>query len=154
MSGSIISRFKQVPITLFRIQSRLEVSLRDHATQMAAGRTSYDLKIGADGFVHPAQGDTFTGPNGMSLRPDTETMLLIAKKYKGNATVFRLQEGLTLPEGLIILHEHSDHYSLQTDRPILLETLNEKMTSLLNECPTQTLPQFIAQLEDYDDQDN
>jgi hypothetical protein len=154
MSGSIVSRFKKVPITLYRIQNRLAVSLRDHATQMAAGRTSYDLKIGSDGLVHPAVGDTFIGPNGMSLRPDTETMLLIAKKYKGSATVFRLQEGLTLPDGLIILHEHSDHYSLQTDTPILLEKLNEKMTNLLSECPTQTLPQFIAQLEDFDDQDN
>lgn len=154
MSASFVSRFKKIPVTLYRIQNRLEVSLREHATQMAAGRASYDLKLGTDGLVHPAIGDTFIGPNGMSLRPGTETMLHIAKNYKGNATVFRLQEGLNLPDGLIILHERDDHYSLQTDTPILLEKLNEKMTNLLSECPTQTLPQFIAQLEDYDDQDN
>jgi hypothetical protein len=32
--------------------------------------------------------------------------------------------------------------------------LNERLTNLLVQCPTQTLQQFIAQLEDVNDQDN
>mmetsp|Transcript_22369 Transcript_22369/g.33284 ORF Transcript_22369/g.33284 Transcript_22369/m.33284 type:complete len:157 (-) Transcript_22369:280-750(-) len=154
-SSSLVTRFKKIPVTLYRLQSQLPTKLRDYAVQMAAGRQSYDLHLNKDdGLVHPAHGDTFIGPNGMSLRPATENMLHIAKNYRGNVTVFRLSEGLVVPDGLILLHERDDHYSLQTDEPVPLETLNERITRLLQECPTQTRDQFVAQLEDPDDQDN
>mmetsp|Transcript_39089 Transcript_39089/g.55031 ORF Transcript_39089/g.55031 Transcript_39089/m.55031 type:complete len:154 (+) Transcript_39089:14-475(+) len=152
--SSMVSRFKQLPVTLYRLQSKLPTKLREYAAQMAAGRQSYDLKLRDDGLVHPAAGDTFIGPNGMSLRPATENMLHIAKNYRGNVTVFRLQEGLKLPDGLVLLHERDDHYSLQTDEPVTLETLNSRITEVLAECPTQTRDQFVDQLEDPDDQDN
>ena len=152
---SKVTRFKQLPVTLYRLQSKLPTRLREYASQMAAGRQSYDLKTNPDdGLVHPAKGDTFIGPNGMSLRPATENMLHIAKNYRGNVTVFRIQEGLKLPDGLILLHERDDHYSLQTDEPVTLDTLNDRITNLLKECPTQTRDQFVEQLEDPDDQDN
>jgi hypothetical protein len=153
MSG-LVKRYKKIPVTLYRLQGHLPVMLRDKATQLAAGRASYDLSRRDDGLVHPASGTTFTGPNGMSLRPATETMLAISKQFRGNATVYRLSEGLELPSGLVVLHERDDHFSLQTDEPITLETLNERLTNLLVQCPTQTLQQFIAQLEDVNDQDN
>ena len=152
---SFVTRFRKIPVTLYRLQSKLPTKLRDHATQMAAGRQSFDIKTNpTDGMVHPAEGDTWIGPNGMSLRPATENMLHIAKNYRGNVTVFRLQEGLELPDGLVLLHERDDHYSMQTDEPVPLETLNERITNLLKECPTQTRDQFVEQLEDPDDQDN
>jgi len=152
---SSVSRFKKLPVTLYRLQRQLPVSLRDFAVQMAAGRQSYDLKLNPDdGLVHPAKGDTFIGPNGMSLRPATESMLHIAKNYRGNVTVYRLQEGLQLPDELVVLHERDDHYSLQTAEPVTLEELNQRITALLEECPSQTRDQFVAQLEDPDDQDN
>jgi hypothetical protein len=154
-SSYIVSRFKKIPVTLYRLQSGLPTKLRDYDVQMAAGRQSYDLKRNPDdGLVHPAVGDTWIGPNGMSLRPATENMLHIAKNYRGNVTVFRLQEGLALPDGLVVLHERDDHYSLQTTEPVTLETLNDRITKLLENCPTQTRDQFVAQLEDPDDQDN
>ena len=118
---------------------------------------SYDVKRNKeDGLVHPAKGDnlTFIGPNGMPLRPPSEGMLHVAKNYRGNATVFRLQEGLQLPDGLVVLHERDDQFSLQTSEPVPLETLNDRITAVLAECPTQTLEQFIEQLEDPDDQDS
>jgi hypothetical protein len=155
MSKLVVSRFKRLPITLYRLQGSLPVKLRDYAVQMAAGRQSYDLKLHEnDGLVHPAYGDTWIGPNGMSLRPATENMLHIAKNYRGNVTVYRMQEGMDMPDGLIVLHERDDHYSLQTDAPILLDELNEKMTDFLITLPSQTRDQFVAQLEDPDDQDN
>lgn len=154
MSNQFVSRFKRLPITLYRLQGRLPVRLRDHATQMAAGRQSFDLKIHDDGLVHPAVGDTWIGPNGMSLRPATENMLHIAKNYRGDVTVYRMQEGMDMPDGLVVLHERDDHYSLQTDNPVTLETLNGKLTAFLETLPTQTRDQFVDQLEDPDDQDN
>ena len=154
MSSSVVSRFKRLPVTLYRLQPSLPVKLRDYDTQMAKGRQSYDLKTHEDGKIHPAHGDTFIGPNGMSLRPATDNMLHIAKNYRGNVTVYRMQEGMDMPEGLVVLHERDDHYSLQTDEPVYLETLNERLTSLLESCPSQTRDQFVEQLEDPDDQDN
>ena len=154
MSNHIVSRFKRLPVTLYRLQGRLPVSLRDYAKQMAAGRQSYDLKTHDDGKVHPAHGDTWIGPNGMSLRPATENMLHTAKNYRGNVTVYRMQEGMDMPDGLIVLHERDDHYSLQTDEPVELETLNDRLTEFLKTLPTQTRDQFVEQLEDPDDQDN
>lgn len=121
---------------------------------MAKGRQSYDLKTHEDGKVHPAHGETFIGPNGMSLRPATENMLHIAKNYRGNVTVYRLQEGMDMPKGLVVLHERDDHYSLQTDEVVELQVLNERLTKLLESCPSQTRDQFVEQLEDPDDQDN
>ena len=121
---------------------------------MAAGRQSFDLKIHDDGLVHPAHGETWIGPNGMSLRPATENMLHIAKNYRGNVTVYRMQEGMDMPDGLVVLHERDDHYSLQTDEPVPLEELNSKLTHFLETLPKQTRDQFVDQLEDPDDQDN
>ena len=90
----------------------------------------------------------------MSLRPATESMLHIAKNYRGDVTVYRMQEGMDMPDGLIVLHERDDHYSLQTDEPVTLETLNERLTDFLGTLPSQTRDQFVDQLEDPDDQDN
>jgi hypothetical protein len=143
MSSDLIRRFKKVPLTLYRLQGRLPVRLREHASQMTAGRQAFDLKLGSDGLVHPTIGDTFICPNSMSLRPPSRTMLGIAQTYKGKVTVYTLAEGTTLPDGLILLHERDDHYSLQTDEPIALDTFNERLTELLEQCPSQTLPNFI-----------
>lgn len=149
-----VKRFTKLPITLFRVQPRLPVNLRDFDTQQAKGRPAYDLKIHPDGLVHPADGDEFIGPNGMSLRPGTENMLAIVKAWRGDTMVYRLQEGLLLPDELIVLHERDDHYSMQTREPVLLETLNARITELLERSPVQTKEQFIENMEDFDDQDN
>ena len=149
----MVTRFVQLPRTLYRIQPKLQVSLRSFEAQQAKKRTSYDLKL-HDGLVLPAQGDTFIGPNGMSLRPMGPKMVEILKGFKGNPRVYALLEGMTLPEGLIVLHEHSDHYSMQTTKPITLDELNEKMTQLLSTVTSVTRDEFLAQLEDEDDQDN
>ena len=108
-------------------------------------------------------GDTFTGPNGMSLRPYGPNMHSILTAFKGNIhilihtysyihtyilthketeivklcvcvcvcvcvcllsshpgepRVYRLHMGLVLPEGLVVLHEHTDHYSMQVRRSV------------------------------------
>mmetsp|Transcript_5306 Transcript_5306/g.11732 ORF Transcript_5306/g.11732 Transcript_5306/m.11732 type:complete len:101 (+) Transcript_5306:179-481(+) len=76
------------------------------------------------------------------------------KNYRGNVTVYRMQEGMDMPDGLIVLHERDDHYSLQTEEPVELDELNQRLTSFLEELPSQTRDQFVDQLEDPDDQDN
>lgn len=150
----LVKRFQKLPITLYRIQPGLPVSLRDFDTQQAKGRESYDLKIHSDNLVHPAQGDEWIGPNGMSLRPGNDTMLNILRNWRGDTRVYRMSEGLQLPKELIVLHERDDHYSMQTTEPVHLSVLNERLTEFLESCPSQTKEQFIEQMEDLDDQDN
>lgn len=154
MSNSIVKRIKTLPYTLYRIQSKLPVNLRDYAEQQARGRESFHLKTDDQGLVHPAKGDTFIGPNGLSLRPPSDSMYEIAKKWRGSPTVYRLSATLELPDHLVILQEHSDHYSLQTTEPVPLYEFNHRLTEFLESLPSQTLEQFIEQLEDEDDQDN
>lgn len=37
--------------------------------------------------------------------------------------------GVKLPSDLVLLHEHSDHHSMQCTVPMTLATLNEKLTA-------------------------
>lgn len=150
----LVKRFQKLPITLYRIQPRLPASLRDFDTQRAKGRESFDIKIHSDGLVHPAHGDEWIGPNGMSLRPGNDKMLNILKNWRGDTRVYRMSEGTQLPQELVVIHERDDHYSFQTTEPVTLETLNDRLTKFLEQCPSQTKEQFIEQMEDLDDQDN
>ena len=148
-------RYTRVPLTLYRIQSSPIVNLRDRASQFARRRQSFDLVVHDDGLVHPMAGDRFHTPNGMSLRPPGDTMRRIIEQFKGkDARVYRLQEYMELPKGLVILHEHTDHYSLQTSEPIPLADLNKKLTDFLGSLPSQTKQEWIEQYDDEDDQDN
>jgi hypothetical protein len=148
-----MKRFTQLPVTLFRIQAKPQVNLRDFAEQISKGRTSYDLKT-VSGLVLPMEGDKFHTPNGMSLRPKSDKMLDILRDFKGSPRVYCLHEGMNLPEGLVVIHEHSDHWSLQTSTPISLPDLNNKMTALLATTVNVTKEQFLAAQEDEEDQDN
>lgn len=155
MAAKAMPRFTRLPLTLYRIQPRLPVSLRDYDTQLAKGRSSFDLKLHA-GLVQPVPVDTpFEGPNGMSLRPAEENMLGILKKFKGTPMVYRMHEGLLLPESLVVYHEHTDHYSMQTQTPMSLGEFNTALTDFLKSLPPpMTREQFFAAMDDEDDQDN
>ena len=150
---SRLTRFRQLPLTLYRIQPRLQVSLRDFDTQMAKKRESYDLKL-HNGLVLPMTGDTFHTPNGMSLRPNSDTMVRILNQFRGDVNVYSILQGTILPDDLVVIHEHTDHYSMQTTVPVSLPDLNAKMTELLSKCMCVTREEFLARLEDLDDQDN
>lgn len=149
-----VARFTVLPQTLYRIQANMPVKLRDFDTQQKLNRTSFDLKI-IDGLVRPAPpGDDFSGPNGMSVRPSGENMRRIVDGFKGNPTVYTLPVGLKLPESLICLHEHTDHFSIQVRQPMTFDAFNAELTKLLEAAPRQTIDQYRAAANDVDDQDN
>ncbi|KAI5801499.1 hypothetical protein DFH27DRAFT_556976 [Peziza echinospora] len=123
---------RAIPIELFRINSSKGVSLRDYAVQMQLGRRSFDLKLGPDGLVHPQPGPIFTGPNGASMRPMGTMLQEIVRGFSGQkSAVWRIPEGVELPKELVVLHEHSDHYSMQTTEPVELSVLNERISQFL-----------------------
>ena len=48
----------------------------------------------------------------------------IVRTFDGrNPLVFRIPKGVHLPDDLCILHEHTDHYSLQCTKPMSLQGL-------------------------------
>eukprot|EP00933_Yihiella_yeosuensis_P066516 TRINITY_DN7081_c0_g1_i1.p1 TRINITY_DN7081_c0_g1~~TRINITY_DN7081_c0_g1_i1.p1 ORF type:complete len:186 (+),score=29.33 TRINITY_DN7081_c0_g1_i1:164-721(+) len=152
--GENMHRYTQLPITLYRIQPRLPVKLRDYETQMAKGRTSFDLKL-HDGLIKPMpEVGPFHTPNGMSLRPGTQKMEEVLRDFRGEPTIYRMHEGMTLPEGLVVFHEHTDHYSMQTTQEISLEDYNMKLTNFLESLPSQSRQEYFDWLDDLDDQDN
>ncbi|KZT72027.1 hypothetical protein DAEQUDRAFT_723681 [Daedalea quercina L-15889] len=130
----LLGRYDHVPLDLARVQSGKNVKLRDYEEQKALKRFSYDLKVSPDGFVLPAKGDNFIGPNGCSLRPpNSPTFQEVVRNFRGaNILVYVLKEGTPLPDSLTILHEHSDHYSLQCTKPMKLDDLNNELTEFIN----------------------
>ncbi|GAA5940264.1 hypothetical protein JCM10213_008381 [Rhodosporidiobolus nylandii] len=92
-----------------------------------------------DGLVHPIKGDIFDRPNGCSLRPDGPMMQEIIRNFDAReVVVWRLPEGLKLPDSLVLYHEHSDHYSLQPRYPIPLPRLNDELTRFMQMCDWYT----------------
>lgn len=132
MSGKLLGRFAVFPCDLFRVQAGRSVSLRDREKQTALGRFSYDLEL-HEGKVLPAVGGDFIGPNGMSMRPPTKYFFEIAAGFHGNPFIFKIPEGTSLPDTLTLLHEHTDHYSLQTAVPCSLSELNVRLSSFLKD---------------------
>lgn len=117
-STQIIARHtKQIPVRLFRLSNaNKRVVIREKKAQHAKGLYSYDYTASSEGMMEPAPlSNTFIGPNGLSLRPAGRVMYELVTMKKGN-TVIDFPENTEIPEGLVLLHEHSDHYSLQPSR--------------------------------------
>ncbi|KAG6833155.1 hypothetical protein H0H87_010542 [Tephrocybe sp. NHM501043] len=132
-SRPLIARYTdKVPFELARVQSGTHVKLRDYETQVKLKRFSYDLKL-QDGKVLPADGPNFIGPNGCSLRePLSPTFQEVVRNFRGsNIIISVIPEGTPIPPTLQILHEHSDHFSMQCTEPMALDELNNELTKFI-----------------------
>ena len=127
---SFLLRFKKVPITLFRIQGSKKIVLREKARQIAHNRTSYDFMLHEDGKVHPTYGEKFTKPNGASCRPAGPNLFEIVTHFKGNY-IYIIPKDTPLPDELILILEHTDHYSIQTTTDCTEKELNERLNKFL-----------------------
>jgi len=84
----------------------------------------------------------------LSLQPALRIKNKYYDNYRGDVRVYTMMGGTQLPDGLVLIHEHSDHYSLQTTTPIPLAELNNKLTQLLESLPSATREDFIKWYED------
>lgn len=107
-------------MALARVQVSGAVRLREWAAQKALGRASFDLKV-ENGLVVSMTGNTFVRPNGMSLRPAGSPVFAeVLANFRGDH-VSIIPAETPLPLEFVLLHEHSDHYSLQTSEPVELQ---------------------------------
>ena len=131
----IIARYTAVPLKLFRIVGiNNKVILREKEKQFSKGSHSYDYTASSDGLLHPSPlDDYFMGPNGASFRPAGGQMWEILSQRTGAiVNVIEVPEGALLPPDMVILHEHTDHYSLQTTKSIKPSVFSKNVTEFLN----------------------
>ena len=116
------------PLALFRLQSGPRVLLRLES----AARTSFDITA-RDGAVHARDAAEvhFIGPNGMSMRPIGNMLAVILAGFRGKVLVHEVPPCTPLPPELVILHEHSDHYSVQPATTMKPAALNAALTTWL-----------------------
>ena len=132
-----ITRFRTIPLTLLRIQSKGPVSLRDYETQVKKKSRSFDVVLQADGLVHPVEGDFFTRPNGMSLRPVGIQFYDIMSSFRGGQ-IIEIPANAAVPDSLVLILEMGEHYSLQANRVMSLKELNAELEQFLLPFPRLT----------------
>ncbi|KAL9099500.1 MAG: hypothetical protein Q9163_005005 [Psora crenata] len=128
----LIKTFTAVPKELFRVNNGTSVTLRDRNIKKVG---SYDL-LTEGGKVKPKALDpkSYAAPNGASLRPNTSNQNRLVQSFKGsNTIIYAIPSGIKLPDDLVLVHEYSDHYSLQAAQDMTLEEINTKITNFLNE---------------------
>ncbi|KAK0701837.1 hypothetical protein B0T26DRAFT_625976, partial [Lasiosphaeria miniovina] len=54
-------------------------------------------------------------PNGASMRPNSPYQYILVSRLarRSNVVVYVVPAGTCLPDDLLLVHEHMDHYSLQ-----------------------------------------
>lgn len=129
---SKLTRFRVFPMDLFRICQTKKVTLREFEAQKKKGSRSYDYILTEDKLIHPAVGDTFVKPNGLSLRPQGINMWDILSTWSGKTNVLVIPKDTVVPDDLVLIHEHGDHYSLQTSISRTPRDLNASLTKFMD----------------------
>ncbi|OAA63639.1 hypothetical protein SPI_03802 [Niveomyces insectorum RCEF 264] len=130
MPPNLIAVFNTLPKELFRVNNGPYVRLRDWSVR----RQVYDV-VSQNGRIMPKALDasTYQAPNGASMRPNSPyQQRLVRHIFKGtDVLVYAVPAGTRLPMDLILVHERSDHYSLQPARMMTIDDLNTKITDFL-----------------------
>lgn len=142
----IHGRYTVLPVDLFRIMLGPNIRLREKSFQESKGRLSYDL-IAHNGLIKPAEGDFFIGPNGASFRPNTFNFQNTVRLFRApDFQIVRIPAGTQLPKELVVLHEHTDHWSMQCATPMTLYKLNGLVSKVCQtKGTTYTKEQFVEQ---------
>ncbi|KFG79617.1 hypothetical protein MANI_029713 [Metarhizium anisopliae] len=111
-ASNLIAVFKRFPKQLFRVNNGRPINLRVWSPR----RHSYDI-FAENGLVKPKALDplSYAAPNGASMRPNSPyQQSLVSWRFRGSdMVVYSVPKGTRLPDDLVLVHERSDHYSLQ-----------------------------------------
>ncbi|KAG9254762.1 uncharacterized protein F5Z01DRAFT_681295 [Emericellopsis atlantica] len=126
----LIAVFKRFPKEMFRVNNGRQVKLRAWIPR----RQVYDISA-MNGFVQPKATDPKCNeaPNGASMRPNSPyQQSLVSWRFRGDdVVVYAVPEGTALPTDLLLVHERSDHYSLQPAANIPALELDAKINRFL-----------------------
>ncbi|KND92483.1 hypothetical protein TOPH_02733 [Tolypocladium ophioglossoides CBS 100239] len=126
--ANLIATFRSFPKELFRVNNGPQIRIRPWSPK----RHVYDILV-KNGRVQPKALDpsTYRAPNGASMRPNsTYQQHLVSELFQGSdVLVYAVPKGTRLPDNLILVHERTDHYSLQPAQDMTLDALNDKATS-------------------------
>ncbi|KAK9438136.1 uncharacterized protein VB005_09143 [Metarhizium brunneum] len=131
-ASNLIAVFKQFPKQLFRVNNGRPINLRVWSPR----RHSYDI-FAENGLVKPKALDplSYAAPNGASMRPNSPyQQSLVSWRFRGSdMIVYSVPKGTRLPDDLVLVHERSDHYSLQPAVPMTVEDMNARMTNFFQD---------------------
>ncbi|KAL7917209.1 hypothetical protein ACQKWADRAFT_307338 [Trichoderma austrokoningii] len=123
----LLGVFQTFPKELFRVNNGRAIQLR----VWTPTRRSYDI-LTRDELVDPKALDpqTYSAPNGASLRPNSPyQQSLVSWRFRGSDTIiYAVPKGTKLPDDLVLVHERSDHYSLQPATIMTIYNLDFKLT--------------------------
>jgi len=79
------------------------------------------------------------------MRPNSPYQHRLLNMFRGrDSLVFILEKGTALPDDLILVHERTDHWSMQPANEMSLEALNIKMSTFFKTCPSISIPEWFA----------
>ncbi|KAI1307407.1 hypothetical protein F5Y03DRAFT_119108 [Xylaria venustula] len=126
----LLGVFRVFPKELFRVNNGREVKIRIQQP----GRQTYDI-VARDGRVEPKalNPQTYVAPNGASMRPNSPyQQSLVSSRFRGSdVIIYAVAKGTQLPDDLLLVHERTDHYSLQPAAPMSVDDLNSKITNFM-----------------------
>ncbi|KAI0972089.1 hypothetical protein F4678DRAFT_68024 [Xylaria arbuscula] len=129
-SPRLLGVFRIFPKELFRVNNGRYVNVR----AQQPGRHIYDI-VAQNGRVEPKalNPQTYVAPNGASLRPNSPyQQSLVSSRFRGSdVIIYGIAKETQLPEDLLLVHERSDHYSLQPGVSMSTEELNSKITEFM-----------------------
>ncbi|KAI0467839.1 hypothetical protein F4859DRAFT_517707 [Xylaria cf. heliscus] len=129
-SAGLITVFKRFPKELFRVNNGRHVKVR----VQQPGRHVYDILAQNDQVEPKALNpQVYVGPNGASMRPNSPyQQLLVSSRFRGpDVVVYAIAKGTQIPDDLLLIHERSDHYSLQPGVSMSVDDLNSKITDFM-----------------------
>ncbi|KAI0416977.1 hypothetical protein F5X98DRAFT_375358 [Xylaria grammica] len=127
---TLVTVFRSFPKQLFRVNNGRYVTLRVHRPN----RVAYDI-VAQNGQVEPKALNlqTYVAPNGASMRPNSPyQQLLVSSSFRGpEVIIYAIAQGTQLPDDLLLVHERTDHYSLQPGVPMSVDDLNRRITDFM-----------------------
>lgn len=135
LNKPLLGRYAAVtPVTLFRIQPAVRVQLRAGTLEaLRSTRRPFDIELDGSSVAprDPAEA-RFLGPNGISMRPPGPALRLIVGTFRAPSCVlYEVPRGTPIPPGLVLLHEHTDHFAMQPAARMPLSELDAALTAFL-----------------------
>ncbi|KAG6062686.1 hypothetical protein E4U30_003513 [Claviceps sp. LM220 group G6] len=128
---NLIAVFRKFPKEIHRVNNGLSVKLRAWSPH----RRSYDIVTKQHGLVEAKalNPPTYVAPNGASMGPNSVyQQSLVSWRFRGSdVIVYSVPKGTSLPDDLVLVHERTDHYSLQPAEQMTIDNLNTKITEFM-----------------------